>query len=77
VFEHYYYTLEAASAGLGICIAPWHLVVSEIQSGRLIAPFGFVRSGRRYCLVHPAELAQAGKVRTFRRWIEKAARARS
>jgi hypothetical protein len=37
----------------------------------------FAKSGRRYCLLHPAALAQAGKVRTFRRWIEKTARAGS
>jgi len=49
VFEHYYFTLEAASAGLGFCIAPWHLIVAEIQSGRLVAPFGFVESGPRRC----------------------------
>ena len=76
-FEHFYFLLEAAVAGLGVAVAPRPLVREDLKQGRLVAPFGFVRSGRRYCLVHPAELAQAGKVRTFRRWIEKAARARS
>jgi hypothetical protein len=37
----------------------------------------FVKSGRRYCLLHSAVLTQAGKARTFRRWIEKATRAGS
>jgi DNA-binding transcriptional LysR family regulator len=69
--------LEAAVAGLGVAVAPRPLVMEDLRLGRLVAPFGFVKSGRRYCLVHPAELAQANKVRTFRRWIEKAARARS
>ncbi|MFD4841395.1 LysR substrate-binding domain-containing protein [Achromobacter sp. NPDC058515] len=47
-FEHYYFTLEAAIAGLGICIAPWHLVIDDIRSGRLIAPLGFQPSGYQY-----------------------------
>jgi len=63
--------------GLGVAVAPHPLVREDLKLGRLVAPFGFVKSGQRYCLLHPAELVQAGKVRTFRRWIEKAARARS
>lgn len=47
-FEHYYFTLEAAVAGLGICIAPWHLVIDDIRAGRLIAPLGFQASGYQY-----------------------------
>jgi DNA-binding transcriptional LysR family regulator len=47
-FEHYYFTLEAAVGGLGICIAPWHLVMDDVRSGRLVAPFGFTASGYRY-----------------------------
>lgn len=76
-FEHFFFLLEAAAAGLGVAVAPRPLVRDDLKLGRLVAPFGFVKSGRRYCLLHPAELAQAGKVRTFRAWIEKAARARS
>ncbi|HEY6715743.1 MAG TPA: transcriptional regulator GcvA [Reyranella sp.] len=76
-FEHFYFQLEAAVAGLGVAVAPRPLVMEDLRLGRLVAPFGFVKSGQRYCLLHPAELAQAGRVRTFRRWIETAARARS
>lgn len=49
-YEHYYYTLEAASAGLGVCLAPWHLVAADVASGRLAAPLGFTRSGYHYGL---------------------------
>lgn len=41
-FEHLYYLLEAAVAGLGVAIAPQPLVAGELASGRLIAPWGFV-----------------------------------
>jgi DNA-binding transcriptional LysR family regulator len=47
-FEHYYFTLEAAIGGLGVCIAPWHLVMDDVRAGRLIAPLGFHASGYRY-----------------------------
>ena len=40
-FEHLYYLLEAAVAGLGIAIAPEPLVADDLVNGRLIAPWGF------------------------------------
>lgn len=51
--EHFYFMLEAATAGLGACIAPWPLVADDIRAGRLAAPFGFVPSGFRYLAVRP------------------------
>jgi LysR family transcriptional regulator, glycine cleavage system transcriptional activator len=47
-FEHFYFMLEAATAGLGVGIAPWPLVIDDIQAGRLVAPFGFRPSGQSY-----------------------------
>ncbi|GAB2486164.1 LysR family transcriptional regulator [Comamonas humi] len=47
-FEHYFFTLEAAVRGLGIAVAPWHLVMDDLAAGRLLAPLGFQRSGYRY-----------------------------
>lgn len=47
-FEHYFFSLEAALGGLGVCVAPWHLVADDVLGGRLIAPFGFQQSGYRY-----------------------------
>ncbi len=71
-FEHFYFLLEAAVAGLGVAVAPLPLVMDDLKLGRLVAPFGFVRSGRRYCVLYPAELADLPKVRTFRLWIGRA-----
>ncbi|WP_018897825.1 LysR family transcriptional regulator [Rhizobium sp. 2MFCol3.1] len=47
-YEHFYFMLEAARAGLGMCAAPWPYVVDDIHAGRLRAPFGFVDSGHHY-----------------------------
>lgn len=49
-FEHLYYLLEAAVAGLGIAIAPEPLVAEDIASGRLIAPWGFVDTEAQWVL---------------------------
>lgn len=46
-FEHLYYLLEAAVAGLGIAIAPEQLVADDLAAGRLVAPWGFVESPAR------------------------------
>jgi DNA-binding transcriptional LysR family regulator len=46
-FEHLYYLLEAAVAGLGIAIAPQPLVADDLAAGRLAAPWGFVESPAR------------------------------
>ncbi len=48
ILEHYYFTLEAAIGGLGVCMAPWHLVMDDVRTGRLEAPLGFLPSGYHY-----------------------------
>ncbi len=59
-FAHYAYTLEAALGGLGLCVAPWHLVADDFAAGRLLAPLGFVDSGLRYtALSRPGAPSQA------------------
>jgi DNA-binding transcriptional LysR family regulator len=70
-FEHYYFTLEAAIAGLGICIAPWHLVIDDIRSGRLIAPLGFSASTYRY--VARRSRKQDKKLDLFCHWLQSLA----
>ncbi len=49
-FEHLYYLLEAAVAGLGVAIAPQPLVSEDLDSGRLVAPWGFVEAPGRWVL---------------------------
>lgn len=34
-FEHFYFSLQAAVAGLGVAIGPWHLVRDDLDSGVL------------------------------------------
>ncbi|WDZ96565.1 LysR family transcriptional regulator [Herbaspirillum sp. WKF16] len=60
-FEHFYFSLQAAVAGLGVAIGPWQLVRDDIASGVLAAPLGFVGDGSHYCLLSPAPI-DAGSV---------------
>ncbi len=52
-FEHLYYLLEAALAGLGVAIAPEPLVADDIAAGRLVAPWGFLTTGAQWVLCAP------------------------
>ena len=52
-FEHLYYLLEAAVAGLGPAIAPEPLVAEDLAAGRLIAPWGFSATGGFWVLARP------------------------
>ncbi|MFY8106259.1 MAG: LysR substrate-binding domain-containing protein [Elstera sp.] len=74
-YEHYYFTLEATAAGLGLCLAPWHLVAADIASGRLVAPLGFTRSGFEYRL-KTRRHAAAG-LEPFRAWLRAEAAAQA
>ena len=51
--EHFYFMLEAATAGLGVAIAPLALVRDDLAAGRLRAPFGFAPNGMRYAALAP------------------------
>ncbi|PPJ43793.1 MULTISPECIES: LysR family transcriptional regulator [unclassified Pseudoxanthomonas] len=49
-FDHLTYLLEAAVAGLGVAIAPRELVLADLDSGRLVAPWGFIDTGGTWAL---------------------------
>jgi LysR family glycine cleavage system transcriptional activator len=68
-FEHTYFLLEAAASGLGIAVGSQPLVQQDLDSGRLVAPFGFVASGNAYCLLHPKKGPNLAKIAAFRSWI--------
>jgi LysR family glycine cleavage system transcriptional activator len=57
-FEHFYFLLEAATAGLGMAIAPEVLVQDDLRAGRLVAPFGFQPSGQVYVALTPNDTGQ-------------------
>ncbi len=74
VYEHYYFTLEAAVRGLGIAVAPWHLVMDDVQAGRLVAPLGFAVSGYDYLALRRSGAAHP-RLDVFCAWLQQQAQA--
>lgn len=67
VFEHFYFMLEAAMGGLGVAIGFWHLVADDVRSGRLVAPFGFIPTGRHYTALLQKQARNPARI--FAHWL--------
>ena len=67
-YEHLFYMLEAAAAGLGAGVSPWIYVAGDIASGRLVAPYGFVRTPARFVFATPTGKATP-VADAFRAWL--------
>jgi LysR family transcriptional regulator, glycine cleavage system transcriptional activator len=74
-FEHFYFMLQAAASGLGVAIGPKVLVDDDLAAGRLIAPFGFVKSGLSYIAMRPRR--DDGRAALFEDWLVGQAETRS
>jgi DNA-binding transcriptional LysR family regulator len=67
-FDHYFYMLEAAAAGLGVAIGPWAFVQRDLASGRLVAPLGFVAGQATVVALTPLEGVTEAAI-VFRDWL--------
>ncbi|MGR4864166.1 LysR substrate-binding domain-containing protein [Caulobacter sp. LARHSG274] len=67
-FDHYFYMLEAAAAGLGAAVAPWAFVAGDLAAGRLVAPLGMIPGQARVCALMPKARASRA-ARRFRDWL--------
>lgn len=75
VFEHYYFAIQAALAGVGVVIGPIALVTEELRAGRLVAPIrGPALSSRGYFVYAPAASHDAPAVAALRAWLAAAGR---
>ncbi len=68
-FEHLYYLLEAAVAGLGVAIAPEPLVADDLRAGRLVAPWGFSETPAQLALWVPKRAAD-GRAQSLANWLK-------
>lgn len=70
-YEHFYLVIEAAVSQLGVALVPLYLVEKEIESGQLVAPFGFINSPHSLDLwISPHERLR-DDVRKLANWIRK------
>lgn len=67
-FDHYFYLIEAAAAGLGVAVGPWAFVQRDLASGRLTAPLGFVSGEATVVALTPIEGSAPAALR-FRDWL--------
>lgn len=72
-FEHFYLSLQAAVAGLGVAMGSYHLVRDELAAGLLAAPAGFVEDGSHYCLLAPAQQAPGSPHAALLEWLRRQA----
>lgn len=67
-FAHNHSLVEAAISGLGVAIAPWAFVATDVMAGRLAAPFGFVERPSWFAFLRPEGRRDAA-VDAFRDWL--------
>lgn len=67
--EHFYLTLQAATAGVGVAIAPYAVAHDDLERGQLVAPFGFVPDGTSYHLLSRRSPEEDGRVRALTAWL--------
>ena len=68
-FEHFYFSIQAAVAGLGMSIGPWLLVRDDCESGVLHAPFGFIEDGSAYYLLTKKDFEAESPTGIFYHWL--------
>jgi LysR family transcriptional regulator, glycine cleavage system transcriptional activator len=76
VFEHFYFAIQAALAGVGVVMGPLALVTEEVCSGRLLMPIGGPAvSSRGYFVYAPAASTDAPAMVALRKWLVAAGHA--
>lgn len=68
LFPHIHFAMDAALAGLGAAVVSWPLCMNEVQSGQLVAPLGFLRSGSVFAIL-TAPGAESRALDRFRAWL--------
>ena len=68
-YEHFYLLIQAAACGLGVAMAPKMLVLDDLRSGKLVAPFGFVPGPYRLVLWVAPHLRLRTDTRALVDWL--------
>ena len=69
-FDHFYFSLQAATTGFGMAIGPEPMVRDDIEQGLLVAPYGFKTTLADYVILS-IELPERNKdMAVFIDWIK-------
>lgn len=69
IFDHHYLLIQAAACGLGLATVPQMLVLDQLESGQLVAPFGFVIGPRRIMLWTAPHVAGRPDAVALEKWL--------
>jgi len=70
-YEHFYLSIQAAAAGLGMAMSSFFMVHDELERGHLNAPRGFVKDGSSYCLLSSLPPEENPRCLRFTEWVIK------
>ncbi|WP_245590772.1 LysR substrate-binding domain-containing protein [Nitratidesulfovibrio termitidis] len=68
-FDHFYFSLQAATAGMGLAMGPEPLVRDDIARGLLVAPYGFSTTPMEYVVLCPPTGDEYGFTANFTEWL--------
>jgi DNA-binding transcriptional LysR family regulator len=68
-YEHFYLMIQAAICGLGVAPVPRMLVLDDLRSGKLVAPFGFVAGPHRLALWIAPHVIARPETRALSKWL--------
>lgn len=68
-YEHFYLLIQAAVCGLGVATVPKMLVLDDLRSGKLVAPFGFMPGARQLVLWIAPHLDGRFDVEALAKWL--------
>lgn len=71
-FDHFFLSLQAAEAGLGMAIAPLFMVVDSLDACTLAAPQGFVADHSQYIALLRKPLEPGSPEARFIAWLQAA-----
>lgn len=74
-YEHFYLSLQAAAAGLGVAIGSALMACDALRDRRLQAPCGFARDGSAYVLLSPRPCPEDPRAAAFLEWLRREAAA--
>lgn len=69
-FEHFYLSLQAATAGLGAAMAAYPMVMDDLRTGMLNAPAGFVATPIHYLALTTQEAHDRPEITQLLTWLE-------
>ena len=68
-YDHFYLMIQAAICGLGIAPVPRMLVLDDLRSGKLVAPFGFVEGPHKLVLWLAPHVKDRAESEALRQWL--------